>query len=263
MPEMLEVEYYRRLAERALGRTILAVEVPDPHCLAAGTTATMLDQGMVGRELTAARRLGKRLYLEGSGPALEIRFGMTGGLVVDDQPAIERLLYSSGYISDRYVRFGLRFTGGGALLLHDPRRMARVRLDPGPTVLGPDALAVKPAQLRRALAGGKPGGGPPLKARLLDQSRLAGVGNLLADEILWRAGLSPLRPSGSLTDAEAARLHRHLRSTLAELLIRGGSHTGDLMGERRVGGHCPRDGSPLTRSTVGGRTTWWCPVHQH
>ena len=114
------------------------------------------------------------------------------------------------------------------------------------------------AGLGRALAGSS----APLKACLLDQSRVAGIGNLIADEVLWRAGLSPLRPAASLTPAEVRRLHRHLGGTLADLTGRGGSHLGDLMDERHRGGVCPKDGNPLSRSTVGGRTTWWCPTHQ-
>lgn len=101
-----------------------------------------------------------------------------------------------------------------------------------------------------------------LKGRLMDQSRLAGVGNLAADEILWRAGLAPTRPASSLTQAEVRRLHRHLRSTLKDFLERGGSHTGELMVERHPGGLCPKDGTPLVRATVATRTTWWCPRHQ-
>ena len=96
----------------------------------------------------------------------------------------------------------------------------------------------------------------------MDQARLAGVGNLLADETLWRAGLDPRRPAGSLTHSELRRLHRHLRAAVSDLISRGGSHAGDLMPARARGGVCPRDGSPLTRGTVGGRTTWWCPAHQ-
>ncbi len=263
MPEGLEVEYYRRLAEGALGRRIVGIEVPDPHCLSAGTTAAGLEAAVTGTVLEAAERRGKVLVLSGTGPPLGIRFGMTGSLLLDDTAAIEQLLYAPSAEDDRWIRFGLRFDDGGALRLHDPRRLARVGLDPDLSVLGPDALAVTLGQLRAALAGRTPGGGPPLKARLLDQAHLAGVGNLLGDEILWRAGLSPLRPSGSLDPAELRRLHRHLRSTMAQLLERGGSHTGDLMAERRPGGHCPKDGSPLVRATVGGRTTFWCPAHQH
>jgi formamidopyrimidine-DNA glycosylase len=102
----------------------------------------------------------------------------------------------------------------------------------------------------------------PLKARLMDQQRLAGVGNLLADEMLWRAGLDPARRT-PLSDAELVTLHKAVRATLRLLGRRGGSHMGDLMEERRPGGHCPLDGAELRRATVGGRTTYWCPQHQH
>ena len=95
----------------------------------------------------------------------------------------------------------------------------------------------------------------------MDQERLAGVGNLLADEVLWRAGLAPGRRT-PLSDDEQAELHKAVRSTLRRLSRRGGSHMGDLMAERGAGGRCPRDGTELVRSTVGGRTTYWCPTHQ-
>jgi formamidopyrimidine-DNA glycosylase len=92
---------------------------------------------------------------------------------------------------------------------------------------------------------------------------VAGIGNLIVDELLWRAALSPLRPSESLTPNEVRRLHRNLVRTLADLTRGGGSHTGQLMEERHPGGRCPLDGTELTRSTVGGRTSWWCARHQH
>jgi formamidopyrimidine-DNA glycosylase len=277
VPEMLEVEFYRRQATEVLGRPITSVVVPDSHVLRAPTTTAGLRRALVGRCFTAARRRGKLLLLDtngpggtgpgmtspgADGPTLGVRFGMTGSLVVDDRLAIDRLLYSAGEYGERWVRFRVGFADGGELALHDPRRFGRVALDPDEGVLGPDAATVTVAGLRAALASRPLGVGPPLKARLQDQGRLAGVGNLLADEILWRASLSPSRPSGSLTDAELRRLHRHLRATVDQLLDRGGSHMGDLMAERRAGGRCPRDGTELVRSTVGGRTTWWCPAHQ-
>jgi formamidopyrimidine-DNA glycosylase len=155
-------------------------------------------------------------------------------------------------------RWRARFDDGGALVVHDPRRLGGVLLDPDVSSLGPDAMAITPAELAVTLRQSR----APLKARLLDQSRVAGIGNLIADELLWRAALSPLRPSDSLTANELRRLHRHLGRTLADLTEGGGSHTGDLMEERRPGGRCPRDGNELTRSTVGGRTSWWCAAHQ-
>lgn len=96
----------------------------------------------------------------------------------------------------------------------------------------------------------------------MDQSHIAGVGNLIADETLWRAGLDPRRPASSLDDRELRRLHTHLRRTIDELVARGGSHLGDFLPHRAAGGSCPRDRSRLLRATVGGRTTWWCPAHQ-
>jgi formamidopyrimidine-DNA glycosylase len=133
-----------------------------------------------------------------------------------------------------------------------------VLLDPDESKLGVDVFEARPADVRRALAGST----VALKARLLDQHRIAGIGNLLADEALWRAGLDPGRASASLSAAELRRLHRHLRATVEELTWRGGSHTGDSFAARRPGGRCPRDGRAMQRATIGGRTTWWCPHHQ-
>jgi formamidopyrimidine-DNA glycosylase len=116
---------------------------------------------------------------------------------------------------------------------------------------------VRPAQLADLLRSAV-----PLKARLMDQTRVAGIGNLLVDEMLWRAGLDPARPAASLQPNEVRRLHRHLRRTVENLIERGGSHTGDLQVARERGGVCPKDGAPLLRRTVGGRTTYSCPRHQ-
>jgi formamidopyrimidine-DNA glycosylase len=96
----------------------------------------------------------------------------------------------------------------------------------------------------------------------MDQDRLAGIGNLLADEILWRAALDPRRRD-ALDDEELKNLHKTLRATLRELGREGGSHMGDLQDERHSGGRCPLDGTELSVATVGGRTTYWCPKHQH
>ena len=260
MPELPEVEAYRRLAEGALGRPVAAVEAPDAWYLKRGLTAGGLTRALTGRRFVASRRRGKLLLLDtdAAGPTLGLRFGMTGRLVVDDRAGVDRLVYGSDRDESAWNRLRLRFADGGALRVSDPRRLGGVELDPDEGRLGPDAATVGPAGLRRLLAGAT----APLKARLMDQARLAGVGNLVADEALWRAGLAPGRPAGSLTDAELRRLHRHLRATVGELTARGGSHTGDLMPQRAPGGVCPRDGHVLARGVVGGRTTWWCPWHQ-
>ena len=260
MPELPEVEAYRLLAQSALERPIVAVDSPDAWILKGGIDDGVITAALAGRSFSAARRRGKLLLLDtgDDGPVLGLRFGMTGRLVVDGRAGVDRLLYSSERGLSPWYRFAVRFADGGDLRLHDPRRLGGVFLDPDEDRLGVDVLTITPAALRAALGRST----APLKARLMDQAHLAGVGNLLADETLWRAGLDPRRPAGSLTPAEQRRLHRHLRGTVTDLLARGGSHAGDLMPARARGGTCPRDGTPLARDTVGGRTTFWCPTHQ-
>ncbi|HUY22006.1 MAG TPA: DNA-formamidopyrimidine glycosylase family protein [Acidimicrobiales bacterium] len=262
MPELPEVEAYRRLAEGALGRRVRRAELGDRRYVRGQASPEHLLAALDGASFTAARRHGKLLVLDmgdaGDGRRLGLRFGMTGRLLLDGRAGVDRLVYSSDREETVWDRFLVRFEDGGAMVVRDPRLLGGVELDPDESVLGPDALVVTAAALRRALDGSE----VAVKARLMDQRRLAGVGNLIADEVLWRASLAPQRRSGSLTPAEHRRLHRHLRGTLALLMARGGSHLGDLMPERVPGGRCPRDGTELVRSTVGGRTSWWCPRHQ-
>lgn len=259
MPELAEVDAYRRLATRALGRRVAGVVAPDAWYLRRGLTAEALEAAVVGRRLVDARRVGKLLLLDiEDGGTLGLRFGMSGRLLVDGTAGVDELLYGSNADLEKWDRFGLRFADGGDLRIRDPRRLGGVELEPPEDKLGPDALEVTEDELGAALDAST----APLKARLLDQNRLAGVGNLAADEILWRAGLDPGRPAGTLRPAEVRTLHQHLVATLADLIANGGSHTGELMAERKPGGACPRDGVPLVRRTVGGRTTWSCPRHQ-
>lgn len=260
MPELIEVEHYRRLAERAVGRRVTGVDAPDAWFLKGGLTAEALAAAVTGRRIERARRIGKLLLLDtgGGGPTVGLRFGMTGRIAVDGVFGFDDLEYGSVRDEPRWDRVTFRLSGGGDLRIRDPRRLGGVLLDPDESRLGVDATAARLADVRRALAGST----MPIKARLLAQDRIAGIGNLLADEVLYRAGVDPAREAGSLDDAEVRRLHRHLRSTVDDLLRRGGSHTGDLQSERREGGVCPRDGEPLVRRTIGGRTSWSCPRHQ-
>lgn len=258
MPELLEVEAYRRAAATVVGRTVAVVCAPDHWFAKRGATPEALAAELTGVRIAAARRIGKLLVLDTDGPRVGLRFGMTGRIVVDGSTPIEALIYSSDGDDPGWDRFGLRFAGGGALVVRDPRRLGGVELDPDESRLGPDAAAVTVDQLRDGLARSA----APLKARLLDQSRLAGLGNLLADESLWRAGLAPTRPAGALDPGELDGLHAAIARTLTVLGRRGGSHTGDLQPARFRGGHCPRDGAELRRDQVGGRTTYWCPLHQ-
>jgi formamidopyrimidine-DNA glycosylase len=260
VPELVEIEEYRRLAEKqALGREIETVVAPDAWWLKGGLTSPALADALVGRHFTAARRTGKRLFLEtsGDGPVLGLRFGMTGRLLVDGTAGVDRLQYASNRHVTAWDRLVVGFTDGGDLRVRDPRRLGGAELDPDEARLGPDATTLAPAALGRLLAGSR----APLKARLMDQARVAGLGNLLVDEILYRSGLDPGREAGGLDPVEVRRLQRWVRRTLEDLQGQG-SHAGELGPARRPGGVCPRDGVPLVRRTIGGRTTWSCPEHQ-
>lgn len=261
MPELAEIEFYRRLAERAVGRVISAVDAPDAWFLKGGVDASALEAAVAGHRITAARRIGKLLLLDtddAAGPTLGLRFGMTGRLLVDGGAGITDLVYGSAREETAWDRVTFRLADGGDVRIRDPRRLGGVSLDPDVDALGPDAWTIRLTALRAALASSE----APLKARLMDQARIAGVGNLTADEVLWRAGLDPTRPAGSLDASEMRRLHRVLRRTLDDFIDGGGSHTGRLQPHRVPGGRCPKDGGALERRTVGGRTTWWCPRHQ-
>ena len=257
VPELPEVEVYRELAEQVVGRRIRAVEATDVW-FARRTSPDEILARVTGARVTGVRRIGKLLLLDTDAVTLGLRFGMTGRLLVDGHANLEHLEYGSAREVPAWDRFILHFAGGGDLRIRDPRRLGGVELDPDVSRLGPDALSLTIAQLRTALGTSV----APLKARLMDQARVAGIGNLLADEILWRAGLDPVRSASSLGDDEVRTLQRAIRTAVRTLIRRGGSHTGDLQPERRPGGVCPRDGTPLQQRTVGGRTTWSCPEHQ-
>jgi len=266
MPELPEVERARALiADRALGRRIEMVDDGDewvcrPH--APGEIAAAL----TGATLTHAHRRGKTMWMETDGDAvLGLHLGMAGRIVVDagaegDPPSSSERDGGEpdGAHPRGWDRFTLRFADGGRLALRDKRRLGRVRLDPDLSALGPDAAEIGRDAFRRAVGSGT----APVKARIMDQSVLAGVGNLLADETLWRARLHPMRPAGELDDEELDRLRRELRAATRSAIRHGGVHTGEVIPRRRRGGACPRCGAELERATVGGRTTWWCPVEQ-
>jgi formamidopyrimidine-DNA glycosylase len=124
--------------------------------------------------------------------------------------------------------------------------------------LGPDAREVTKSQFRGVMARGT----APVKARLLDQEAIAGVGNLLADQILWLAKVNPDRPVDELSGADVDRLHRATRTAVESAVEGGGVHTLSVVPARRAGGLCPRCRAPMARGTVGGRTTWWCTREQ-
>jgi formamidopyrimidine-DNA glycosylase len=272
VPELPEVESARAVIERAaLGRQIVDVDDSDTYVCRPHRPGE-IRAALVGRRLTAAHRRGKSMWCETSGigrsrvpgPTLGIHLGMSGKIVIADIDGSEidggdyweRGRAPGDY---RFGRFSLTFADGGSLMLIDPRRLGRVRLDPPIETLGPDAASITPAQFRTIMARG---GAAPVKARLLDQNAIAGIGNLLADQMLWTAKINPARPVGELSRDEVNRLFRALRRTVASALRQGGVHTLSLLPARKIDALCPRDGAPMARGTVGGRTTWWCSREQ-
>jgi len=271
MPELPEVESARAVIERAaLGRRIVDVDDSDgyecrPHL------PGEIRAALVGRRLTVVHRRGKSMWCDTSGvgrvrtpgPVLGIHLGMSGKIVIADPDGTEtdggdyweRGRAPGDY---RFSRFSLTFADGGRLLLIDPRRLGRARLNPPVEALGPDAREITPAQFRALLSRGD----APVKARLLDQKAIAGIGNLLADEILWLARIHPGRPTSQLARPELDRLVRAVRRAVESAVRNGGVHTLSLVPYRRADASCPRDGAPMTCGTVGGRTTWWCSREQ-
>jgi formamidopyrimidine-DNA glycosylase len=261
LPEILEAETARRLIEaRALGREIETVHAPDGWFLKRGLTPDAVRAALPGHRFTEARRRGKQLLVDTDdhGPTLGLHLGMSGRILVDGEAAGDPLLYAANGDDPTWRRFGVTFADGGSLFLRDPRRLGGVELDLDEDRLGVDAFALRLPALRTVVGSSR----APVKAVLMDQSRIAGLGNLLTDEALYRAGIDPARVASSLDDAEQRALARAVSVTLRTLQRRGGSHTGDHMPARVPGSACPRDGTPMLRRTVAGRTTYSCPLHQ-
>jgi formamidopyrimidine-DNA glycosylase len=194
-----------------------------------------------------------------SGPVLGLHLGMAGRIVIDDRS--EGDPPSAGEPAETppiWDRFAVRFEDGGRLLLRDKRRLGRAVLEPDLSRLGPDAAEVSRAEFRARVGHGS----APVKARIMDQAVIAGVGNLLADEALWRARIEPRRPAGSLSAEELDRLRREIRAAVRSAIRHGGAHTGEVIPHRRAGEHCPRCGAEMRRAVIGGRSTWWCPREQ-
>ena len=156
------------------------------------------------------------------GPALGIHLGMAGRIVVDGdeagdpRPRVDR---------ERWDRFTIDFEDGGRLTLRDSRRLGRVRLEPAIDALGPDAAEITPRGLPRARGRSR----MPVKARIMDQKVLAGVGNLLADEALWQARIDPRRPANALDEEELDRLCNAIRAANRKAIRGGGVHTGKVI----------------------------------
>lgn len=270
MPELPEVESVRRQLEPLLvGRRLERVEIMDGRLVRPYDPVEVAAE-LEGERVAAVERRGKYLVVRfETGRVLLIHLRMTGGLVyarrgdLKDDPhrrAVVRLDDGSDVAYLDVRRFGtwLLLEPGEA----EPYLDARVGAEPLETVF-------TAAHLGERLTGRR----APVKAALLDQRTLAGMGNIYADEALWRARIHPLRPAGSLDRAELRRLHRGVRAALAQGIARQGSTLrdyrlpdgagGTMQDELRVYGRdgepCGRCGAPIAKTRVAGRGTWFCP----
>jgi formamidopyrimidine-DNA glycosylase len=276
MPELPEVETVARdLRPRLVGATIVGARTNWARTLRAGDPVAF-EAGVAGREIRTVGRRGKQLVVELSGDAaLTIHLKMTGQLFV----------VPAGTAEDPYVRLVLELADGREVHFRDIRKFGKIGLygrDPasgdlveeigGAAVfagVGPEPLAdsftVREFRMRLRRRKGR------LKPLLVDQSFLAGVGNIYADEALWRARLHPLRPASSLRPPDERRLYDAVRTVLAEAVERRGSSIDDYtapdgdgsMQERldvyqRAGEPCPRCGHPVKRIVIGARSTHFC-----
>jgi formamidopyrimidine-DNA glycosylase len=267
MPELPEVETIRRqLAPHLEGRTLEAIEILDPRWTRPRTPATVAD-GLRGRYVERVGRSGKYLVWELTEERfLLMHLRMTGSLLFD--PPTEPL--------HTRVRFAL--DAGHRLIYVDPRRFGT-----GHLVVGIEArdrylsqrLGVEPmtpdftAEHLRALTRGRTA---PIKSFVLDQRQIAGVGNIYADEALFRARIHPLRPAGSLRGGQLEALREAIDYALAAGIEAKGATIDDFrhvdgargsfqdlfMVHQRAGEPCPRCGTPIRKLVVGGRGTYVC-----
>jgi formamidopyrimidine-DNA glycosylase len=267
MPELPEVETIRRqLAPRVEGRVLSALRVADPRWCRP-LSAPEIEQAVSGRRVERLARRGKYLVWDLAGDMhLVMHLRMTGTLLLDppaDAP---------------HARVRFELDDGARLLFCDPRRFGTGELAPSAAELSAffaARLGVEPlsdeftAERLRALARGRRA---PVKAFLLDQATVAGVGNIYADEALFRARIHPLRPAGSLRAAQVAALRDAVVATLHAGIAAGGAtiddfrHADGVRGafqdeflvHRRRGEPCPRCGTPVRKLVAGGRATYAC-----
>jgi formamidopyrimidine-DNA glycosylase len=272
MPELPEVESIRKQLEPALsGRRFEHVTIDDTRLVRPYDPAEIAAE-LEGERVAAVERRGKYLVVRfESGRVLLIHLRMTGNLRHGP----------TGSPADPYRRAVVKLDDGSDVAYHDVRRFGTwLLLEPGEVEpylrarIGEEPLDAlfTAARLGERLAGRR----TSLKAALLDQRTLAGMGNIYVDEALWRARLSPLRPAAGLDRAELGRLHRGIRSALEHGLARQGSTLrdyrlpdgsgGSMQNEFHVYGRggepCDRCGTPIARTRVAGRTTWFCPTCQ-
>jgi formamidopyrimidine-DNA glycosylase len=277
VPELPEVESARRLASRvARGRRITGVVcAPDPIVFV--DPPVRVRSTLLGRCIRAIARHGKHLWLElDRRPWLCLHFGMAGGMATPTSAGVRLVSHGKkerppGW-PPRFTKLHLTFDDGGELVVTDARRLGRIRLmrdplrEPPVSLLGFDALLELPARARFAeLLRGR---GAPVKALLLDQTFAAGVGNWIADEVLYQARVAPHRPARSLSAKEAEQLRKAIGRVVGTAVKAGADsdrYPRTWLFHRRWGRNAhavTARGERIRHDTIGGRTTAWVPAVQ-
>jgi formamidopyrimidine-DNA glycosylase len=255
VPELPDVEAYRRFFVRhAVGHPIRRVVVTDPT-IVRNAAPEVLERALRGRRFVEPERHGKWLLCWTDGPALLLHFGMTGEFVWSgEEPERHRHDRVIVELDEGEIRYRNMRKLGGAWLAHDRAEAAAVMGE-----LGPDALTISRKEFLERLSHRRGG----LKALLMNQRLVAGVGNLIADEVLWQARLHPRRRVEDMNSEDRVQLYRTMHSVLKESVERF-----DYVPRKRgwlnhvrglPGAVCPRCKTPLARITAGGRTTYYCP----
>lgn len=275
MPELPEVESTRRSLVPLIGGRVISVELHRSDIVEGVRTPAAL---LAGSSILALHRRGKQLAIEGTGGVVLVHLGMTGQLelsAADTQPAHDRHTHAVWSL-----KLATPSGSSGVLWFRDPRRFGGLwtfasmnDVHSRWAALGPDALTISGEELARAIAGSK----RAIKAALLDQSMLAGVGNIYADEALFRVGIRPGRLAARITREHSERLAAAIRDVLGESIQSGGStlrdyrdaagQAGSFQSRHRVYGRggeaCLTCGTRLTQTTIAQRTTVYCRNCQH
>ena len=270
MPELPEVEYVaRQLRAELLGQRIVRTIVYWQGSVA-GMDPDAFAHALAGLRIDGIERRAKYLLIALSGgQVLVVHRGMSGNLLLGKLPQ-----------DALYVRVAFELEDGRYLLYSDPRKFGRLQLTTAENLpnlfarLGPEPLDVSfsPDVLAARLSGTR----RPIKAALLDQAVVAGLGNIYADEALFQAKIHPLRAASELGPAEIQALVGAIQAVLNSGIEHGGTTIGrhrDVYNEsgtnlehivvyRRTGEPCLRCGSPIQRITIGGRSTHFCPTCQ-
>ncbi len=258
MPELPEVEVFRRYIDRtSLGQRIRGIDVRSKVVIR-GTPEEELRAALVGAELEATGRHGKYLFVRlSTGRWLTWHFGMTGEPVYFHDPSEE----------PKYVRFLLIFPHA-YLAFDDPRMLGRIGIARSMDAyikerrLGPDALSVSEGEFMSIL--GRSRGA--VKSALMDQHKIAGLGNIYSDEVLFQARIDPRSDCQRLSEDDLRSLYAHMRGVLRTSI----RHKTDfskfpstyLLHDRRRGAPCPLCSGTVATLTMGGRTTYYCPACQ-